>query len=133
MNRPTGVTVAAVLTFCGALILALGSCAFFVVGVMVATGEDRREPVSVAIAGMGVAGGFLLLILAGAAGWMAMDADELYEWARTISISASIATMGARIEGRLRGLISAARRSRSWLVEYVSGHKSRGIEHHFRS
>ena len=132
MNRPTGVTVAAVLTFFGALILALGSCAFFVVSVMVGTGEDRIEPVSVAITGMGVAGGFMLLILAGAAGWMAMNADELYERARTISISASIATMGASIEGRLRGLISAARRSRSWLVEYVSGHKSRGIEHHFR-
>lgn len=29
MNRPTGVTVAAVLTFSGAMILALTSCAFF--------------------------------------------------------------------------------------------------------
>jgi hypothetical protein len=129
MKRPTGVTVAAVLTFCGAMLLALGSCAFFVVGVMVATGEDRKEPVSVAIAGMGVAGGFLLLILAGAAGWMAMNADEVYEWLRTISIYAT----GARIEERLRGVLSAARRSRAWFVEYVSGHKSRGIEHHFRS
>ncbi len=133
MNRPTSVTVAAVLTFCGAMILALGSCAFFVVGVMVATGEDRREPVSVALTGVGLAGGFMLLILAGTAGWMAMNADELYEWARTISISASIATMGASIEGRWRGVLSAARRSWSWFVEYVSGHKSRGIEHHFRS
>jgi purine-cytosine permease-like protein len=133
MNRPTGVKVAAVLTICGAMVLALGSCAFFVVGMMVATGEDRSEPVSVAIAGMGVAGGFMLLILAGTAGLMAMNADELYEWARTISISASIATMGARIEERLRGVVSAARRSRAWFVEYVSGHKSRGIEHHFRS
>jgi purine-cytosine permease-like protein len=129
MNRPTGVTVAAVLTFCGAMLLALGSCALFVVGVMVATGEDRREPVSVALTGMGLAGGFMLLILAGAAGWMAMNADELYEWARTISISAT----GARIEENLRGVLGAARRSRAWLVEYVSAHKSRGIEHHFRS
>src|ERR1700675_2427028 len=100
MNRPTGVTVAGVLTFWGAMLLALGSCAFFVVGVMAATGDDRSEPVSVAIAGMGVAGGFSMLILAVVAGWMAINAAELYEWARTIPVS----EMGARIEERLRGV-----------------------------
>jgi hypothetical protein len=107
MNRPTGERVAAVLTFSGAMILALGSLAFFVVSVMVATGEERGEPVSVAIAGMAIAGGFLLLILSGVAGWVAMNIGELREWARTASIS--LAAMTATVERKLRGGSIAAR------------------------
>jgi hypothetical protein len=100
MNRPTGERVAAVLTFCGAMILALGSFAFFALSLMVATGEDRGEPVSVAIARMAVAGGFLLLILAGVTGWVAMNIGELREWARTATIS--VTGMAASAERRLR-------------------------------
>ena len=58
MKRPIGVTIIAALTFFGAAALALGSFAFFVVAVMGMTGGDARDPASVAIAGMGVAGGF---------------------------------------------------------------------------
>ena len=99
--------MAAVLTFSGAMILALGSFAFFLVSVMVATGDERGEPVSVAIAGMAVAGGFSLLILAGVAGWMAMNAGELREWAGTVSVTAMVAS----VERKLRGSFVAARHS----------------------
>jgi hypothetical protein len=94
MNRPTGVTVAAVLSFSGAMILAMGSCAFFVVGAMVATGDERTAPVSVAITGMALGGGLMLLILAGAAGWVALNAGELHEWARTVSFAGLAASVG---------------------------------------
>jgi hypothetical protein len=126
MNRPTGVTVATVLTFSGALILALGSCAFFVVGVMVATGDERTAPVSVAITGMALGGGLMLLILAGAAGWLALNAGELREWARTVSFAEMAAGMGGRLRGMsvamsagvergLRGVAAVLRRGEEFL------------------
>lgn len=90
VKRPTGVTAVAVLTFFGAAILALGSFALFFVGVMAMTGGAAEEPVSVALSGMGVGGGFLLLILAGVATSLAIGVLKLREWARIISI-ASIA------------------------------------------
>jgi hypothetical protein len=107
MNRPMGERVAAVLTFCGAMILVLGSFAFFAVSVMVATGDERGAPVSVAMARMAGAGGLLLLILAGVAGWVAMNVGELRAWARTVSIS--VAAMVASVERRLRSGSVAAR------------------------
>jgi hypothetical protein len=126
MNRPTGVTVAAVLTFSGAMVLALGSCAFFVVGVMVATGDERTAPVSVAITGMALGGGFMLLILAGAAGWVALNAGELREWARTVSLAGMAASVGPKLRGmsvaiaagverKLRGVPAAVRRGEEFL------------------
>jgi hypothetical protein len=105
MNRPSGERVAAVLTFSGAVILALGSFGFFAVSVMVATGDERGEPVSVAIAGMAIGGGFLLLILSGVAGWVAMNIGELRERARTVSLAAIVAS----VEGKLHGALVAAR------------------------
>jgi hypothetical protein len=111
MNRPTGVTIAAVLTFSGALILALASCVFFVVGVMVATGDETSAPVSVAITGMALAGGFMLLTLAGAAGWIALNAGELREWARTVSF----AGVASSVERPLRGLSAAVRHCEEFL------------------
>lgn len=126
MNRPTGVTIAGVLTFSGALILALGSCVFFVVGVMVATGDESSAPVSVAITGMALAGGFMLLTLAGAAGWIALNAWELREWARTVSFAGIPASMGRRsrgmsvdvaasVERGLRGVSAGVRRGEEFL------------------
>lgn len=111
MNRPTGERVAAVLTFSGALILALGSCALFVVGVMVATGDERTAPVSVAIAGMGLGGGFMLLILAGVAGLLAMNIGELRGWTRSVSFAA----MAASVERGLRGVAVALRQCEEFL------------------
>jgi hypothetical protein len=127
MNRPTGVTVAAVLTFSGAMILALASCAFFVVGVMVVTGDEGRAPVSVAIAGMALAGAFMLLVLAVVAGCVALNATELRHWARTISLTEFAADT---IEKLLSILASIAAMRRAWFVDFVSSHKSRRLEHH---
>ena len=116
MNRPIGVTVAAVLTFSGAILLALASCAFFVVGVMVVTGDEGRAPVSIAIAGMALAGAFMLLILALAAGCAAMNARELRDWARTVSLTEIVA--GIR-ENLLSIFASIAAVRRAWFVDFV--------------
>ncbi len=97
MKRPTGVTIIAVLTFCAAAFLAVGSFAFFVVAVMDMTGGDSRDAASVAIAGMGVAGGLSLLVLAGIAVCLAMGVLELHEWARMVSIVCIAVGIGCTI------------------------------------
>ena len=97
MKRPTGVTIIAVLTFIGATILALGSIAFLLVAVMAMTGGDAGEPVSVAIAGMGFAGGFSLLVLAGVAVLLTVGVLELREWARIVSIASIAGGVGCTI------------------------------------
>jgi hypothetical protein len=97
VKRPTGVTIIAVLTFFGAAVLALGSITFFFVAVLGMTGGDGGDPVSVAIAGMGVAGGFSLLILASVGGCLAIGVLELQEWARIVSIASIAAAIGCTI------------------------------------
>ena len=97
MKRPAGVTIIAVLTFFGAALLALGSIAFFFVAVMVMTGADAGDPISVAIAGMGVAGGFSMLVLAGGAACLTIGVVQLSEWARIASIASIAVGMGCTI------------------------------------
>jgi hypothetical protein len=97
MKRPIGVTIIAVVMFFGATILALGSVAFFFVAVMGMTGGDAGEPVSVAISGMGVTGGFSLLILGCVAVCIAMGVLELRKWARVVSITSVTASIGYTI------------------------------------
>jgi hypothetical protein len=87
MKRPAGVTIIAIATFVGAAILAVGSCIFFFVAIMAISGGDGGDPVSASIAGMGVAGGFSLLVLAGVAGCLALGVLQLCEWARILAIS----------------------------------------------
>lgn len=94
MKRPMGVTIVAVFTFWGAVILALGSVALFCVAAMGMTGTDAGDPVSVAIAGMAVAGGFSLLVLAGVAVCLAIGVLRLREWARVVSIASIAAGIG---------------------------------------
>ena len=86
MKRPAGVTIIAIATFTGAAILALGAVAFFFVAVMAIGGGDGGDPVSASIAGMGVAGGFSLVVLAGVAGCLALGVLQLCEWARILAI-----------------------------------------------
>jgi hypothetical protein len=97
MKRPTGVTIIAILTFCAAAVLVVGSVAFFVVAVMGMTGVDSGSPVSVAIAGMGVAGGFSLLVLAGIAVCLAVGVLKLCEWARIVSIVSITTGVGCTV------------------------------------
>ncbi len=87
LKRPAGVTIIAIATFVGAAILAVGSCVFFFIAVMAISGGDGGDPVSASIAGMGVAGGFSLLVLAGVAGCLALGVLQLCEWARILAIS----------------------------------------------
>ena len=61
------------------------------------TGGDAADPVSMAIAGMGVAGGFSLLFLAGVAAFLAIGVLELQEWARIVSITSIAAAIGCTI------------------------------------
>jgi hypothetical protein len=130
MNRLTGIIVAEVLTFSAAsaaMILVLGSCAFFVVGVLVVTGDEGHAPVSVAIAGMALAGAFLLLILALAAGWLALNIVNLRDWTRTISFT----EIAASTRDRLRSVFAAIGGGRlAWPAELASSHKSRRPAHH---
>jgi hypothetical protein len=97
VRRPIGVTVIAVLTFLGAAILALGAVGFFFVAFLGMTGGDSGDPASVAIAGMGVAGGFSLLVLSGVAGCLAIGVLELREWARIVSVASIAASIGFTI------------------------------------
>jgi|SRR5580693_466561 len=97
VKRPTGVTIIAVLTFCGAAILALSSFGFFLIAVMGTTSKDGRQPVSAAIDGMGVAGGFSLLVLASVAACLAIGVLKLCEWARIVSIASVAAGIGCTI------------------------------------
>jgi hypothetical protein len=97
VKRPAGVTIIAVLKFFGAALLALGSIAFFFVAVMVMTGGDAGDPISVAIAGMGVAGGFSMLVLAGGAACLTIGVAQLSEWARIASIASIAVGIGCTI------------------------------------
>ena len=102
MIRPLGVTIIAILTFLGAAILAFGALIFLFVGTVGMTGADAGEPFSVAIAGMGAAGGFSLLVLAGVAVSVAIGVLKLREWARIVSI----ASFGLGIVGTTVSLFS---------------------------
>ena len=97
VKRPMGVTIIAVLTFCGAAILALGSFGFFFVGVMGMSGGDAGQPTSVAIAGMGIAGGCSLLILASVTVCLAIGVLKLREWAWIVSIASNAVGIGCTI------------------------------------
>jgi len=97
VKRPTGVTIIAVLTFCGAAILALSSFGFFLIAVMGTTSKDGGQPVSAAIDGMGVAGGFSLLVLAGIAACLAIGVLKLREWAWIVSMACIAAGIGCTI------------------------------------
>jgi hypothetical protein len=107
--------------------LALASFGFLVIGVMVVTGDEGRAPVSEAIAGMALTGGFSLLVLAVVAGYTAFNIAELREWARTISLSDISASARERLR-RAFSAMDAARRA--WLTESASSHKTRRLEHH---
>jgi hypothetical protein len=88
VSRPAGVTIIALLAFFAASILALGACIFLVVGIAGMIGTDSGEPLSVAIAAMGVAGSYSLLVLSGVAAFVANGVLKLREWARVVSIAA---------------------------------------------
>ena len=87
MKRPIGITVVAILMFLVAALLVLGSAACFFVGVMNVTGADSRDPVTVAIAGMTLAGGFSLLLLAAINITLGIGVLQLRETARRLCMA----------------------------------------------
>jgi hypothetical protein len=97
VRRPFGVTIIAVMTFFGAAILGLGSFALFFLGFMGMTGGDSAEPSSVAIAGMGISGGFFLLVLAGVAASLGIGVLKLREWAWIVCVASIAAGVGCTI------------------------------------
>ena len=88
MKRPTGVTLIAVLLVGLAAMLALSCVASFCIAVIVITGGISRDPVSTAITGMAMGGGFSLIILASAAAGVAIALFELRQWACNASLAA---------------------------------------------
>jgi hypothetical protein len=94
MKRPIGITVIALLMFFVAAFLILGSAACFFVGVMNVTGVDSHDPVTAAIVGMALAGGFSLLLLAAINITLGIGVLQLRETARRLcmaSISLGVA------------------------------------------
>jgi hypothetical protein len=94
MKRPIGITVIALLMFFVAAFLVLGSAACFFVGVMNVTGVDSHDPVTAAIVGMALAGGFSLLLLAAINITLGIGVLQLRETARRLcmaSISLGVA------------------------------------------
>ena len=122
MNRPTSMTVAAVVAFSGAIILALISFAFLLVGGMVATGGDSGDAVSSAITGMAVAGGFSLLILASVTGCLAIGVLELREWPRSAFVASVVAAVGPRFRNAISWV------NHTWTVGFPSRNKHRRPE-----
>lgn len=118
MQRPTTLTVISVFMFAGAAVSAMGALCFFTVAVMAAVGSEGGEPISVAITGMGFAGGFALLALAGIAACLAMGLPEYRDWTRAVSTTAVAGALGQRV----RGVLSSA--SHSWAAAFPSRNKN---------
>jgi hypothetical protein len=112
MKRPTSITVVEVVAFCGAAFLALTSFAFLLVGGIVVTGGVSGDPVSVAITGIAIAGGFSLLILAGVTACLANEVRELHEWPR----AAEMASVAAGIRSRWHSVVSWV--SHTWTLRF---------------
>jgi hypothetical protein len=70
---------------------------FFFVAVMGMSGGDAGQPTSVAIAGMGIAGGCSLLILASVTVCLAIGVLKLREWAWIVSIASNAVGIGSTI------------------------------------
>lgn len=88
MQRPTGVTLIAALLAGVAAMLALSCMASFCIAVVVITGGISRDPISTAITGMAIGGGFSLIILSSVAAGVAIALFELRHWAWSASIAA---------------------------------------------
>jgi hypothetical protein len=87
MNRPTGVTVIAVLCFIGACFLTLLACLFLVGGGLAARfmPPDAHIPAGIAAA-VGVFGAVIFLLLAALYVTVGMGLLKLKEWARIIAL-----------------------------------------------
>lgn len=118
VKRPTNIAIIAAVMSAGAVALALAGMAFFAVALLIASGSGSAEPVSVAIIGMGLSGGFALLILACLVACLAMNVVEFRDWARGAFSPAGLDALGQTARHEL----SSA--SRSWAAAFPSRNKN---------
>lgn len=88
MNRPTGVTIVAILHFIGACFLALAAIAIMLGGGMIAAmlGPQSNPGLAAGLASMGVAIGVFCLLLAAGVAFIGYGNWTLKPWARTLTI-----------------------------------------------
>lgn len=88
MNRPTGVTIVAVLQFFGAAVIACIALAIMLGGGMVASllGSNATPGFVAGLASMGVVIGVICLLLAAGVAFVAYGNWTLQPWARTVTI-----------------------------------------------
>ncbi len=87
MERPTGVTVLAILCFIGAGFAVLGALAMFFAGAMgMAALGGRRPGTGMMLAGMGAAGGVVVLVLAAFYLIVGIGLWKLLGWGRILAL-----------------------------------------------
>lgn len=104
MERPTGVTVLAILDFLGALILICAGLAFLLgMGIAGAGMMSQARGGGAFLAGLGAIGGVVFLVFAAISALIGIGLWKLKNWARIVTIVFS----GLGILGGLLGLLTA--------------------------
>jgi len=90
MNRPTGVTVIAILDFIGAAFCLLGGIGMILGGGFIATMLSQQGQGSAGaagiLAGLGAAAGVFIIIIGGVSALVGFGLWKLKEWARIVTI-----------------------------------------------
>ena len=90
MNRPTGVTVIAILDFIGAAFCLLGGIGMILGGGFIATMLSQQGQGSAGaagiLAGLGAAAGVFIIIVGGVSALLGFGLWKLKEWARIVTI-----------------------------------------------
>ena len=108
MDRPTGVTILAVLNFFGALFCVLGGLVFFVglgvAGLAVRGGRVGTGPVAL-LMGMGAVGGVICMVAAALSLIIGIGLWKLQNWARVLTIAFTCLGLLFSAFGILTGLL----------------------------
>ena len=83
MQRPTGVTILAILCFLGAALLVIASLAFFMMGGALLSGGGGMGAM---VAGLGAIGGVVMLLFAALYVAVGVGLWKLLNWARILAI-----------------------------------------------
>jgi len=108
MDRPTGVTIVAMLNFLGALFCVLGGLLLFVgLGVAGAAAQTRRGGTGVMalLMGMGALGGVVCLVAAALSVIIGIGLWKLRNWARVLTIVFTALGLLFCVFGILTGLL----------------------------
>ena len=118
MKRLANLTIITCLMYVGAAVLAVGAASFVALGVMIAMAADAGEPLSVAITGMAMSAGFVLLVLACIAACLGTGMPDFHDWAQTASASAILADLAESS----RSFLNSA--NRFWAAAFPSRNKN---------